>query len=87
MSGDAILHAEGRMRALAERGLDFKDAEIVFAGPSLRLVRRGRGRPKVDAPKRQVTIRLDQEVLDHFRATGPGWQGRVNDILRQAMRR
>ena len=42
-----------------------------------------RGRPKSDNPKRQLTIRLDQAVLDHFRATGAGWQARINDILRR----
>lgn len=41
------------------------------------------GRPRLAAPKRQLTIRLDQAVLDHFRATGAGWQARINDILRR----
>ena len=42
------------------------------------------GRPKLERPKRQVTVRLDQAVLDHFRSTGPGWQSRINDVLRKA---
>jgi uncharacterized protein (DUF4415 family) len=45
-----------------------------------RLIRRGR--PKVAAPKQQVTLRLDAAVLEGLRATGPGWQTRVNDALR-----
>lgn len=44
-----------------------------------------RGRPKLDTPKQQVTLRLDQVVLDHFRETGPGWQSRINDVLRKAV--
>lgn len=32
--------------------------------------------------KRQVTLRLDPEVLDHFRAEGRGWQSRINAVLR-----
>ena len=31
-----------------------------------------------------VSIRLSPEVVDHFRATGPGWQKRIDDILKKA---
>lgn len=41
-----------------------------------------RGRPKADQPKKQVTIRLDADVLDGLRSTGPGWQTRINEALR-----
>ena len=44
-----------------------------------------RGRPRQDHPKRQVTLRLDQDVVDGFRETGPGWQGRINAALRKAL--
>ena len=44
-----------------------------------------RGRPKADQPKQQVTLRLDQAVLDGFRSAGPGWQSRINDALRKAL--
>lgn len=47
-----------------------------------KLIKRGRGRPKIDRPKRQVTLRLDADVLDGIRATGAGWHGRVNQALR-----
>ncbi len=46
-----------------------------------------RGRPKLEAPKRQVTLRLDQAVIDHFRSSGPGWQSRINDVLRKEAER
>lgn len=46
--------------------------------------KRNRGRPPVERPKRQISIRLDQDVIDKFRATGKGWQGRINDVLRKA---
>ena len=49
-----------------------------------KLVRRGR--PKSDAPKQATNIRLDPDVLDHYRATGPGWQSRINQALRKAAR-
>jgi uncharacterized protein (DUF4415 family) len=42
-----------------------------------------RGRPPGSA-KRLVSLRLDQAVIDHFRAGGPGWQSRLNEALRKA---
>lgn len=38
----------------------------------------------VGAAKRQVTLRLDPDVIERFRADGPGWQGRMNAALRKA---
>jgi len=46
--------------------------------------RRGPGRPPADNPKVPVSIRLDKDVVDHFKATGDGWQTRINSILRDA---
>ncbi|MEA1085625.1 BrnA antitoxin family protein [Sphingomonas sp. CD22] len=44
-----------------------------------------RGRPPLrEHAKRQVTLRLDPDVIDRFRSDGPGWQGRMNDALRKA---
>jgi uncharacterized protein (DUF4415 family) len=44
-----------------------------------------RGRPpERERTKRQVTLRLDPDVLETFRATGPGWQSRINAALRKA---
>lgn len=43
-----------------------------------------RGRPRSDAPKQLVSIRLDGDVLAYWRNTGKGWHGRVNAALRDA---
>lgn len=43
------------------------------------------GRPVAENPKRQVTLRLDPDVLEKFRATGKGWQSRINAELRKAL--
>lgn len=40
------------------------------------------GRPRAAAPKPTVTLRLDADVLDHLKATGRGWQTRVNAALK-----
>ena len=42
------------------------------------------GRPKSDAPKEAVCLRLDPEVVAHYRKTGPGGQSRINEDLRKA---
>ena len=42
-----------------------------------------RGRPKADVTKVRVGIRLSQEVVDHFKASGDGWQTRIDAVLRQ----
>ena len=40
-------------------------------------------KPSVPGVREQVTLRIDQAVLDHFREGGPGWQDRINDALRK----
>jgi uncharacterized protein (DUF4415 family) len=46
---------------------------------------RPRGRPRKDHPKAQVTLRLDAEVVEHYKAGGAGWQTRINAALRRAV--
>lgn len=48
---------------------------------------RVRGRPKLEAPKERLTMRVDADVLFAIKATGPGWQTRVNDFLRTGVAR
>jgi uncharacterized protein (DUF4415 family) len=43
-----------------------------------------RGRPKSGNPKHPVSLRLDPDVLAHFRRSGRGWQSRINAVLRKA---
>lgn len=65
---------------------DFKNAKpFAEVFPDLAAsIRRARGRPKVEAPKQQVSLRLDPEVIAKFKATGKGWQARINDVLKAA---
>jgi uncharacterized protein (DUF4415 family) len=44
-----------------------------------------RGRPMSEHRKVSATIRLDEDVIQHFRSGGPGWQTRVNAALRKVM--
>jgi uncharacterized protein (DUF4415 family) len=45
-----------------------------------------RGRPKAERPKVSTTLRLDADILERFRAEGPGWQSRINQALREWMK-
>jgi len=46
-----------------------------------RLIRRGR--PKSEAPKVPINIRLSPDVIERFKASGPGWQTRIDAALRE----
>ncbi len=35
--------------------------------------------------KRPISLRVDADILESYRATGPGWQGRMNEALRKSM--
>ncbi|MBJ7375768.1 MAG: BrnA antitoxin family protein [Sphingobium sp.] len=43
-----------------------------------------RGRPTLAQTKQHVSLRLDPDVIESFKADGPGWQGRINEALRKA---
>jgi uncharacterized protein (DUF4415 family) len=47
---------------------------------------RSRG-PQKAPTKVQTTIRLDRDVIEHFRRSGRGWQIRVNETLKRAVER
>lgn len=43
-----------------------------------------RGRPKIEAPKIAVALRLDPDVLDRFKASGKDWRSRMAEELHKA---
>ncbi len=46
--------------------------------------RRVRG-PQKAPTKEMISVRLDRDLVERLRATGPGWQARINDTLRKAV--
>lgn len=58
-----------------------RPAPDIMPADFMTAVRNKGGRPRSDAPKVAVSIRLDQSVVDHFKATGSGWQSRINAAL------
>jgi uncharacterized protein (DUF4415 family) len=76
---------DGEVRELtAEDFKHFRPFAEVFPelAEAMRRVRGERG-PQVAPVKQRVGLRLDADVLAQFRETGRGWQGRINDILKQ----
>lgn len=45
------------------------------------------GRPKAEKVKQSVTIRMDEDVVDYFKAGGPGWQTRMHEVLAREARK
>ena len=68
---------------------EFKQA-IAFTGLPESLQQKlsvRRREPGKTAPKKLVSIRLSSDVVDQLRATGPGWQTRANDALRDWLKK
>lgn len=61
-------------------GRNPSEGMLEFAGKPVR-----RGRPSKPDRKLSTTLRLDPDILDHFKSGGPGWQGRINAALRKSM--
>jgi len=74
---------DGEVRELTEGDLQyFRPAmevipEIVEAFEKMR----GERGPQKAPVKERIGLRLDPNVVAHFRRTGPGWQGRINAVL------
>lgn len=81
-----LTNKDGEVRELTAVDLKhFKSAQVVLP-PELLAVLPKRGRPLAKAPKQAVNIRLSPDILAAFRATGQGWQTRLNDALRDWLR-
>ena len=54
----------------------------IFGAKTAQEILKPRGRPRIEHPKERITIRLSPDVVDRFRATGDGWQTRVDAALK-----
>ncbi len=63
------------------------DEQAVTAYWNAATIKRGRGRPAVAVKRPTLNMRVDADVLEAFKATGPGWQTRINALLRDAVKR
>ncbi|MCW5979136.1 MAG: BrnA antitoxin family protein [Bryobacteraceae bacterium] len=71
---------EARLAALSDRDIDLTDIPSTYGVP---WKRPGSLVPKEN--KRQITLRIDADVLDFFQKTGRRYQTRINEVLRSYM--
>ncbi|KPF46924.1 BrnA antitoxin family protein [Rhizobium sp. AAP43] len=64
---------------------DLRPFREVFPDLATAIDRKLAGRPKSETPKQAISIRLDAEVIARFKASGEGWQSRMNEALRKAV--
>jgi uncharacterized protein (DUF4415 family) len=43
------------------------------------------GRPLAAVTKQSIALRIDPDVVQRFKADGPGWQSRMNEALRKSV--
>lgn len=79
--------ADGEVRQLTKADIarmrparDVLPAELLAVLPKRRPGQRGSQKTPT---KKQITLRLDERVIDHYRAQGGGWQSRINDDLKK----
>jgi uncharacterized protein (DUF4415 family) len=72
--------------AAIERGIELDPDTFVPSDEAFAKMKARGGRPKLANPKISVTIRYDAEIVERFRASGEGWQTRMNDALRDWLR-
>lgn len=74
---------KGRLNFLYPATAEFWEGATPHTGVAELRAKRGRPAKAPEDRKEQIALRLDREVLAVLRATGPGWQTRVNTILRE----
>ncbi|MFM2344173.1 MAG: hypothetical protein RLZZ210_783 [Pseudomonadota bacterium] len=67
---------EDRVNGLYDPNND-EEVEAFFA--NAKVIRSGR--PKQELTKKATSLRLDEDIIKAFKATGKGWQTRINDAL------
>ena len=81
---EKLIRPKAREDAAIAKGVaSDPDAAPDMSAPVPGLVRRI-GRPPKANPKVAITLRLDQDVIDRFKATGQGWQTRINAALKRS---
>jgi uncharacterized protein (DUF4415 family) len=60
------------------------EAEAAFRKTTTKVPETPQKKTALPSVKELVSLRIDQDVLEHFQEGGPGWQERINDALRKA---
>jgi uncharacterized protein (DUF4415 family) len=60
------------------------EAEAAFKKTTTKVAEAPPQKAALPNVKELVSLRIDQDVLEHFQKGGPGWQDRINEALRKA---
>ena len=60
------------------------DPEMALA-MSLLKAKRSRGRPKIQAPRKMLSLRLKSNIIDEIKSTGKGYNTRIEKLLEEAI--
>jgi uncharacterized protein (DUF4415 family) len=60
------------------------EAEAAFKRTTTKFAEAPPKQTTLPGVREQVTLRIDQDVLEYFQQGGPGWQDRINEALRKA---
>jgi uncharacterized protein (DUF4415 family) len=60
------------------------EAEAAFKQTTTKVPELPEKKPALPGVRELVSLRIDQDVLEHFQEDGPGWQDRINAALRKA---
>jgi uncharacterized protein (DUF4415 family) len=74
------------MATTPRRPVNPKDAAEALFKPAKKAATPAVERPAVPNTRELVSLKIDSDVLAHFQSDGPGWQDRINDTLRAAMK-
>jgi len=81
---DKLIRPTAREDARITRGIAADpDAAPDLSKPHAGIVRRA-GRPPKSDRKVSITLRLDRDIVERFKATGAGWQTRINAVLKKS---
>lgn len=69
--------------AAINRGIEQDPDTFVPSDEQFARMRRRGGRPRSESPKVLLSVRYDADVIEAFKATGEGWQTRMNSALRE----
>ena len=88
MSRKPLTDKSGEVRELTREDIRAMRPAVEVLPPDLlaNLPKRKPGQrgPQRAPVKKKISLRVDAEVLAYYKATGPGWQGRVNEALKKA---
>lgn len=85
MKKPPLTDRDGEVREITKEDMKkFRPAAKADPG-MVSAVKAARGRPPVESPKQTITLRMNPALIDAIRATGKGYNTRVEKVLKDAL--